>query len=282
MGKTAVITDSTSYIPEETRKQYNITMVPLNVIFGEETFKEEWDITFEDFYYKMKHTEKLPTTSQPSIGLFEETYRELGAEYDEIVVVTLSSGISGTFQTAIAAANMFEELPVHVFDSEVSCMIQGFYALEAAKLANEGKDGRAIMARLEELKEKTSAYFMADDLNHLHRGGRLNGAQLFIGSMLKVKPVLHFEDKKIVPYEKVRTERKALAKIRSLLDSDLTQEESASIAVIHGNCLDKAEPIADELRGQYPNADVYISHFGPVIGTHLGPGALGIGWMHLD
>lgn len=281
MSNIAIVTDSTSYIPEELREKHQITMIPLNISFGDETFKEEIDITSEDFYYKMQHTEKLPTTSQPSIGLFEEMYGDLGSKYDEIIVITLSSGISGTFQTAVSAANMFDDLPVHVFDTEVSCMIQGFYVLEAAKMAEAGETSAAILERLESLKDRTKAYFMADDLTHLHRGGRLNGAQLFIGSMLKVKPVLHFENKMIVPYEKVRTEKKALAKIHMLLDTDLTNGEDVSIAVIHGNCPEKAEPIAAKLRYDYPDATVYISHFGPVIGTHLGPGSLGIGWMKL-
>ncbi|PRO65701.1 fatty acid-binding protein DegV [Alkalicoccus urumqiensis] len=280
MSRVAIVTDSTAYIPKDVREKHHITMVPLNVVFGEETYQEEWDITTEDFYYKMKTTEQLPTTSQPSIGLFEETFRELGAEHDEIIVITLSSGISGTYQTATAAAEMYDDLPIHIFDSEISCMIQGFFALEAARLAEEGRSAAEIMTELHSRREKTRAYFMADDLSHLHRGGRLNGAQLFIGSMLKIKPVLHFEDKKIVPFEKVRTEKKAVARMRQLLDEDVDENDRVLIAVIHGNCPEKAEPIADDLRSRYPNATVYISYFGPVIGTHLGPGSLGIGWMH--
>ncbi|WP_147803796.1 DegV family protein [Alkalicoccus halolimnae] len=282
MSKIAIVTDSTAYIPEEIREKNNITMVPLNVIFGEEVYREEWDITGEDFYYKMKNTDKLPTTSQPSIGLFEETFRELAADHDEIIVVTLSSGISGTYQTAVAAGSMFDGLPVHVFDTEISCMVQGFYALEAAKLAGENASSADILKRLEALRSRTKAYFMADDLSHLHRGGRLNGAQLFIGSMLKVKPVLHFENKKIVPYEKVRTEKKALAKIKALLHEEARHGLPLHIAVIHANRQEKAEQLAEEIRLEYPESTVYISHFGPVIGTHIGEGSLGIGWMDMS
>ncbi|QKS72363.1 DegV family protein [Paenalkalicoccus suaedae] len=278
MSKVAIVTDSTSYIPEELRKQYGITMVPLNVVFGDETFKEEEDITTEEFYAKMKETEKLPTTSQPSIGLFEETFQELSRDHEDIIVITLSSGISGTYQTAVAAANMVENTNIHIFDSEISCMVQGFYVMEAAKLAQTGADAKTIKKKLEDMKSHVYAYFMADDLSHLHRGGRLNGAQLFIGSMLQIKPVLHFEDQKIVPYEKVRTEKKAVAKIKALLDEHAKSAQTISITVIHGNAPEKAETIAEELREKYPQADVYISHFGPVIGTHLGEGSVGIGW----
>ncbi|SDO37629.1 DegV family protein [Alkalicoccus daliensis] len=279
MSKIAIVTDSTSYIPEDLRKQQDICMIPLNVVFGEETYKEEIDITFEDFYYKMQQQEQLPTTSQPSIGLFEETFRDLGSDFDEIIVITLSSGISGTYQTAVSAAHMYEDLPIHVFDTETSCLIQGFYALEAAKMVKNKASSKEILERLEALKQSTRAYFMADDLSHLHRGGRLNGAQLFIGSMLQIKPVLHFENKMIVPYEKVRTEKKAVAKIKSLLEEDLDSGKGVSIAVIHGNCEEKAEKIKQELEEKYPDATIYLSYFGPVIGAHLGPGSLGIGWM---
>ncbi|CAM4000997.1 DegV family protein [Alkalicoccus chagannorensis] len=279
MTKTAIVTDSTAYIPPDMREERSITMVPLNVHFGEESYQEEWDLTTDDFYEKMRQAETLPKTSQPSIGLFEETFRSLGAEYDEIIVITLSSGISGTYQTAVAAADMVDDLPVHVFDSGISCMIQGFYVLEAAALAAEEKEPALILRHLEEKRQHTRAYFMADDLSHLHRGGRLNGAQLFIGSMLQIKPVLHFEDKKIVPYEKVRTEKKAVAKIKKLLDEGLKDGTPAHVAVIHGNCPDKADALLDELQPAYPHAVFYKSYFGPVIGTHLGPGSIGIGWM---
>ncbi|MCE7792715.1 DegV family protein [Salipaludibacillus sp. CUR1] len=279
MSKTAIVTDSTAYIPKDMREQHHITMVPLNVAFGNESYKEEWEITTDDFYKKMKETEELPTTSQPSIGLFEETFQKLADTHDEIIVVTLSSGISGTHQTAVAAGNMTGDVDVHVFDSEISCLIQGFYALHAAKMANEGENARKILDHLYDLKKSTRAYFMADDLNHLHRGGRLNGAQLLVGSLLQIKPVLHFENKVIVPYEKVRTEKKALARICKLLHEDAQDGTPLDIAVIHANRPDKAEKIAADLREKYPNSTVYISYFGPVIGTHLGEGSLGIGWV---
>ncbi|GEL07639.1 DegV family protein [Salisediminibacterium halotolerans] len=278
MSEIAIVTDSTAYLSAAERSEYGITMVPLNVIFGDETFQEETDITAEQFYEKMKSAEQLPTTSQPPVGLFEETFSELAKTYDDIIVVTLSSGISGAHQTALTAANVTENARVHVFDSEISCYVQGFFVLTAAKLAEKGKSVKEIMDHLYDMKTRTRAYFMADDLSHLHRGGRLNGAQLIVGSMLQIKPVLHFENKVIVPYEKVRTEKKALAKIRALLDEDAAGGEALEIAVIHANRPDKAEEIAAEIRGQHPACNVTVSHFGPVIGTHIGEGSLGIGW----
>ncbi|WP_041808397.1 DegV family protein [Evansella cellulosilytica] len=279
MSKVAIITDSTSYISKETREKNNITMVPLNVVFGEEAYKEEVEITTEQFYKEMENVDKLPKTSQPAIGLFEETYQQLAKDHEEIIVVTLSSGISGTYQTAVTASSMVEGVKVHVFDSEISCMVQGFYVLKAAELAEQNKSAEEILEKLNEMKKTIRAYFMVDDLNHLHRGGRLNGAQLIVGSLLKIKPVLHFENKVIVPFEKVRTEKKALSMILGMLDDDAKDGTPIDVTVIHANRLDKAEEIANELTEKYDNVNVIVSHFGPVIGTHLGAGSVGVGWV---
>ena len=282
MNKTAVVTDSTSYIPEDIRDEYGITMVPLNVVFGEDNYQEETDLTTDAFYEKMRTAEDLPMTSQPSIGLFEETFQRLGETADDIIVITLSSGISGTHQTAHSAAQMVETANVHLFDSEVSCYVQGFYVMTAAKLAKEGTPAKKIVEHLEKMKKRTRAYFMADDLSHLHRGGRLNGAQMVVGSLLQVKPVLHFQEGKIVPFEKVRTAKKAIARIMALLHEDAKYGNPLDVVVIHANRPEKAGELAAYIRKEYPDVTVTISHFGPVIGTHLGEGSLGIGWTDAD
>ena len=217
--KTAVVTDSTAYIPKEIRDKWNIHMIPLNVVFGNEVYQEEVDITAEQFYQLVKERE-LPTTSQPPIGQFVELLERLSQDYDSVICIHLSSGISGTFAGAVTASSMVENIKVYPFDSELSCMPQGFYAIEAAKMALNGDDADKIMLRLEELKKSADAYFMADDLSHLQRGGRLSGAQAFIGSLLQVKPLLHFENKVIVPFEKIRTRKKAMKRIADLLGED--------------------------------------------------------------
>jgi DegV family protein with EDD domain len=175
---------------------------------------------------------------------------------------------------------MVEGITLHVFDSEISCSPQAYYVLKAAKLAGEGLNGYEIMNDLLQMKNNgIPAYFLVDDLNHLHRGGRMNTAQLFVGNLLQIKPILHFEDKKIVPFEKVRTKKKALKRIFDLMDKDLKADEKVTISVIHAKREDEAVEIAEELRGKFVNADVSISYFGPVIGTHLGEGSLGITWI---
>lgn len=275
--KTAVITDSTAYIPKELREKWNIHMIPLSVIFDNETYREEIDISAEAFYEEVKQRD-LPTTSMPPIGEFVELFEKLANEYDEVVSIHLSSGISGTFQGAITAGEMVEGIKVFVFDSEVSAMPQGFYALEAAKMAEQGRSGEEIIARLNEVKESAKAYFMVDDLSHLQRGGRLSSAQALIGSLLQVKPLLHFEDKKIVPFEKVRTRKKALNRVVELLAEDVGSGGEYRAVVIHANREDEAHEWKSELEAQFPNVEFMLSYFGPVIGTHLGEGSMGMGW----
>lgn len=276
--KVAIITDSTAYIPEQQREKNHIHMVPLSVVFGDKAYQEEVDITTDEFYEKVKTIKQLPKTTQPSIGKINEKLEELSKEYDQAIFITLSSGISGTYQTVRTAQSMADNIEVYPFDSEISCMAQGFYVLEAARLSEEGKDAPTILQRLDEIKKSLRAYFMVDDLSHLHRGGRLNGAQALIGSMLQIKPILHFEETIIVPFEKIRTEKKALKRIFQLFDEDASSGEPLRATIIHANREADANEIMQQLMEKYPHVDFELSYFGPVIGTHLGEGSLGIGW----
>nr|WP_156931893.1 DegV family protein [Bacillus sp. J37] len=276
--KTAIVTDSTAYIPEQIRKKYDIHMIPLSVNFGTESYQEEIEITSEQFFEKMRGQQQLPTTSQPPVGKFVELFEALSKEYDAVISIHLSSGISGTYNGAATAGDMVDNIDVYAYDSEISCMVQGFYALEAAEMAHEGADPKDILARMDEMKKTINAYFMVDDLSNLQKGGRLSGAQALIGSLLQVKPILHFEDKVIVPFEKVRTRKKALNRVFELLDEVAGQNEPMRVVVIHANRSEEAEKMQQELSVKYPNVECMISYFGPVIGTHLGEGAVGVGW----
>ncbi|MFS0864965.1 DegV family protein [Fredinandcohnia sp. 179-A 10B2 NHS] len=276
--KTAIVTDSTAYIPKEIREKLNIHMIPLSVIFGKETYREEIDITAEAFYEELKVKGELPTTSQPPTGEFVELFEKLGKEYDSVISIHLSSGISGTYQGAVTAGEMVEGVKVFPFDSEISCIVQGFYALEAAEMAEQGRSAEEILERLNEIKKSIRAYFMVDDLTNLQRGGRLSGAAAFVGSLLQVKPILCFEDKVIVPFEKIRTRKKALNKVFELFDEDASKGVPLRAALIHGNIEEEAKELKAELEKKYPHVEFLLSYFGPVIGTHLGEGAIGLGW----
>ncbi|RYI27928.1 DegV family protein [Bacillus infantis] len=275
--RTAVVTDSTAYIPKELRDRLNIHMIPLSVIFGNETYEEEVEITAEAFYEEVKHKE-LPTTSQPSTGQFVELFEKLSADYDAVISIHLSSGISGTYQGAVTAGSMVEGIRAYPFDSEISCMVQGFYVIEAAEMAAAGRDPQDIMARLEEMKQTVRAYFMVDDLSHLQRGGRLSSAQALIGSLLQVKPLLHFQNKVIVPFEKIRTRKKAMKRIADLLGEAASGGGEYRAVIIHANREKEADEWKAELEKELPNVEFMIGYFGPVIGTHLGEGSMGLGW----
>ncbi|WP_062237750.1 DegV family protein [Fictibacillus sp. FJAT-27399] len=247
MSKVAIMTDSTAYIPEHIRNEKNIVMIPLNVIFGNESYKEEVELNKDDFYGMVGKGGALPKTSQPSIG-------EL--------------------------ADMVEGIKFHVFDSEISCAPQAFYTYKAVEMAAEGANATEIMEKLNSMKERgIPAYFVVDDLNHLHRGGRMNAAQLLVGNLLQIKPVLHFQDKRIVPFEKIRTKKKAISRIHHLMEQSVKQDESFKVSVIHAQREEEAKEIAADIQERYPNADVAVDYFGPVIGTHLGEGSIGITWM---
>lgn len=275
--RTAVVTDSTAYIPKELRDKWKIEMIPLSVIFGSEAYREDIDISAEAFYEEVKNRE-LPTTSQPPIGEFVELFEKLAKDYDAVISIHLSSGISGTYQGAVTAAGMVDGIKVFAFDSEISAMVQGFYALEAAEMAAQGQNGEDIIARLEEMRHSIRAYFMVDDLDHLQRGGRLSSAQALIGSLLQVKPLLHFEDKMIVPFEKIRTRKKAMNRVVELLAADAAGGGEYRAVVIHANREQEAIEWKKELEEQFPNVEFMLSYFGPVIGTHLGEGSMGMGW----
>lgn len=165
--KTAIVTDSTAYLTKEEREKYNIHMIPLSVNFPSGTFEEEVTITVDEFYEKVKTEPDFPKTAQPALGVYMELYEKLAADYDEIVSIHLSSGISGTYSGAVQAGDMVEGVKVYAYDSEIACGPQGMYAIEAAKMAAEGATAAEIIAELDSLKETLGAYFIVDDLSHL-------------------------------------------------------------------------------------------------------------------
>lgn len=276
--KIAVMTDSTAYIPEKIREELNIHMVPLSVVFDDTSYREEIDITTEDFYEKLKNYKELPTTSQPSIGNITEKLEQLAQDYDAVISVHLSSGISGTYQAVLSAGEMVEGIDLYAYDSEASCVIQAFYVYEAVQLSKENKTPEEIIARLDEMKQSMRAYFMVDDLTNLNRGGRLSNAQAIVGSLLQVKPLLHFVDKLIVPFEKIRTRKKAVNRLMGMLEADAEKGKDLKVSFVHANDEEAALALEKDFKEKYPHIETSISYFGPVIGTHLGEKAIGVGW----
>ncbi|MCE4955851.1 DegV family protein [Macrococcoides caseolyticum] len=277
--KTAIITDSTAYIPESIQKSQDIRIISLNVIFKDEIYLEE-NYDAQLFYERMRSEKELPTTSQPTTGSYVELLESLKAEgFTDCIAIHLSSGISGTYQNAITAGNMVDGIKMHAFDSELACMAMGFYVMRAAEL-KDSHSPETIIEELNAMKQETYAYFLVDDLKNLQKGGRLSGAQALIGSMLQVKPILHFSDTKIVPFDKVRTKKKAIKQLKDLFATSAKNFTNITVVVIHSNAEDEADALIADLKSKNPDVDFIKSYFGPVIGTHLGEKAIGLGFTN--
>nr|WP_187351632.1 DegV family protein [Brevibacillus laterosporus] len=276
----AIVTDSTSYIPKELQEELQITVVPLQVVYGNVAYREEVELTEADFYAKLKTSDQLPTTSQPPIGEFLETYMNLSKTHKRVIAIHMSSGISGTYQGSVTATTMVDDFPIDVIDSEITTYALGAVVVEAARMAQAGNSREEILERIEYIRAQMKTYFLVEDLDFLYRGGRLSTAQLMLGNMLKIKPILTFENKKIVPYQKVRTRVKAKAGIMELFEADAKVGKPMQLSIIQAQVQGEAEEWRTYIESTYPQVSVTISHFGPVIATHVGPGAIGLTWYY--
>ena len=285
MEKIAIIMDSTAFLSEDLKKELDIRTVYLNLIIDSNSYKEVIDMPLDKYHEYLKNPNNaFPTTSQPAIGEVVACLEKLKEEgYTDVIAIALSSGISGTYSSYSVAGLMVDGLNVHPFDSEVSCRPEGYYAIKAARLIKEGKSCKEIISALNEMKKVSKAYFMADDLTHLQRSGRLSGAQAVVGSLLQVKPLLHFDNKVIVPFQKIRTYKKVVTRMYELFDEYYKQHEGehVTVCVLHVDALEKAEEIKKYVDENYSNVTVEIDGISPVISTHLGIGAVGFGWTIL-
>ncbi|WP_251519128.1 MULTISPECIES: fatty acid kinase binding subunit FakB1 [Staphylococcus] len=278
--KIAVLTDSTSYLPQNLIDKYDIRIAPLSVTFDNgDNYTENGAISSSEFYERMKTSKSIPTTSQPAIGEFIEHYeyfRDQG--YTDVIGIFLSSGISGCYQTATQAADIVEGINIHTFDSELAAMIEGGYVLRALEMIEEGYEPQAIINELQSMREVSGAILMVDDLKNLQKSGRISGAQAWIGTMLKMKPVLKFQDGLIVPEEKVRTKKRALKTIIEKVTERVKDYEEVTLYIVEGDITEDSDWLYNELQQNYPQYRVHRSKLGPVVAAHLGSGGMGLGY----
>lgn len=281
--KIAVVTDSTAYLPQQLIDKNNITVVPIPVVLDGQTYNEGVDVTSAEFYEKLRHSENFPSTAQPSIGEMVALYERLGDQgYDTVISIHLASTISGFVNNLKNAAQLVKNTHVIPYDSQITVILMGEMVLAAAKMAQKGKTVEEILARLDALRATTNEYFIVNDLQNLVRGGRLSNASAFLGSMLRIKPILTFDDDshKIVAFEKIRSLKKAYARIEELFAQTVQQTDYPIHAyVIHANDEPAAIEWRDQLAAKYPQVKFDISYFGPVVGAHLGEKAIAIGWI---
>ncbi|MHD0289691.1 DegV family protein [Weissella tructae] len=279
----AIVTDSTSYLTEDEVKKFNINVMPIPVIIDNKMYKEGVDFTTDEFYDLLASSAEFPKTSQPATGEWLELFEQLKADgYDEPLVISLSSTISGTVNTVASLENAIDGFKVHSYDSKLTVRIMGLLVLKAAQMAEAGKSMDEILTVLNQLTPTIDEYFVVDDLQNLARGGRLSNASAILGSMLRVKPILTFDNESnyIVPFEKVRSMKKALGRAEDLF---VQAKEEADYPlhglVVHGNSLEAGEKFRDAMQEKYPDVPFDLSYFGPVIGTHLGSGAIALAWL---
>jgi DegV family protein with EDD domain len=275
-NKIVVVTDSSAYIPEEALGDLSIPVIPLWVMWGDENFRDGVDMDPPAFYRRLQESEVFPTTSQPSAGEFEDFFRQAGAGADAIVGVFITSKLSGTVPNAQAALAQLPELTIRVVDSLSVSMGLGFIALAAARAAAAGQSLDAVVAAAEEMRDRIHLIFTVDTLEYLHRGGRIGGAKWLMGTALKIKPLLHFEDGTIEPLAQVRTKRKAIAQMLEAAEERLGGKRMAEAAVIDADSPAEGDAIAEQVRERFGISPVYRTPLSPAIGTHGGPGTVGI------
>lgn len=270
MSKIKIVTDSTSYISKEYAEGENIEVVPLNYIFGEETYKEGFPGEFDEFFQKLESTKLFPTTSQPSAGEFVDAFESGLKDHDEIVAILLSSKLSGTYSSAMLAKNILEDKSITIIDTETSASNLRFLVEDAVEMVKAGKTAEEIKAFINEKKDKMKVYLTADTLEYLSRGGRLSTLQSKVGNLLNIKPIIQLKDGELSLLEKTRGKKKALAGIMEKIP-----ETVEKISICYTLNKDEAAEIQESVKKQFPNARVTIDGLGPVIGAHLGPKAIG-------
>lgn len=275
----AIVTDSTADIPESLRTAHGITVVPLLVRFGDETFRDGIDLSASAFLTKLRESDVTPKTSQPAVSDFESVFREALSRDHDVVCVTISAGLSGTFNAARLAAEAVDVECIRVIDSGAVTMQLGFAVLEAAKAAGNGGDLEAVETVTRNALERSRLFAVLKTLDYLYQGGRIGKVSQIFGSALAIKPILHLGDGIVVPLERVRTWNRALDRIGALVEE---QAPLSDLAVLHCDNEADAQRLVDRLAHLVDPSNVLVTHAGPVISTYAGPGAIGVALLRAE
>ena len=267
-----IVTDSVADLPSQVVEELGITVVPLNVRFGEEVYRDGIDLTAEQFYHKLEHSEILPVTSVPSPAAFAEAYDKLVEETDEILVITLSARLSGTYDVALQSVGLMKrKCRVEIVDSQWAVMAEGFMVMAAARAAEAGASLDELVDITHRNMKRVDIRAAFDTLDYLKRGGRIGAAQALLGSILKVNPIVTLRNGVVHPVGREHSRAKAIDYLYNFAMSFSHIEE---MAVEDAACPDDAELLVDWLGSIFPRERVYRSKATPVISTHTGPGLL--------
>lgn len=268
-----IVTDSTADLGPSLAESLGITVVPLSIAFGTETFQDGIDLTSQEFLDRLEHAPALPKTSQPPVTAFERVFAEALANDRDVVCITISSELSGTYNSARLAAEAVDPARVHVVDSRATTMQQGWVVVAAARLAQAGATADEVAAGAVAAIARTRLFVVLKTLDYVYKGGRIGRARQLAGSALAIKPVITFVDGVVTPLERVRTWKRALARATELA---IELPGPTDIAILQCGNPDDGDATAAALRQAFPAANVSIHFVGPVILTYAGPGAIGI------
>jgi len=283
MSKVMIVTDSTSNIPAELMQNNPIRVLPLQVIWDHQILRDGIDIQPDEFYQRLQKSPTMPTTSQTTPEEFKQAYSSLIEEGYEILSIHISSKLSGTLDSAIQAKQTFPTAKIELVDSLSASMAMGFQVMAAARVAAAGGSLQDCKTVAEKAKEQTGVFFTLNTLEFLQRGGRIGGAAAFLGTVLNLKPILGLEDGQIEAVERVRTMNKSIDRLLELVDAKLSNEPGpVRLCAIHGNAFEEANLLLNKAIKKFSSSlvrETLISDISPVLGTHTGPGALGLAYM---
>jgi DegV family protein with EDD domain len=271
----AIVADSSADLPDPVLDRHRIALVPLQVVFGDETFRDRVELKPEEFYRRLRGARDLPTTSQPAPADFVRVFRDARAEADAVVAVLLSAGLSGTFASAQAAVRAGGVSAVHLVDSRSASLGLGMLALRGAELAESGWTGAAIAEELERLRGQSGMLLTVDRYDNLLRSGRVSRGKAWLGGMLDVKPILSLDAAgRVIPVDRVRGRDQVVPRVLALLERRLTPRPKViRFGVAHAEAPEMAERVRNALVAAYRPRDCFVTLATGVLATHVGPGA---------
>ena len=281
MSKIAIVTDSTAYLPSELLKEYSITVTPQILIWGDETFQDGVDIQPDEFYRKLKTAKIMPTTSQVAIVTMKTAFEKLLEAGNDILGIFISAKLSGTMQSAIQAREMLPKAAdkIVLVDSNSTAMAMGFHVLAVARASQAGANLAECQQLAEAAQNHTGVYFVVDTLEFLRRGGRIGGAQAMLGSVLNFKPLLELRDGRIESIEKIRTKGKAISRMIDLVVERAASRTPVRLATLHANAEAEARAALEGAAARLNPVEQILASVSPVIGSHAGPGTVGLAYM---
>jgi DegV family protein with EDD domain len=281
MANVAVVTDSTAYLPVELIEQFNITIVPLSIIWGDDNYRDGVDIQPDEFYKRLAVSRDMPTTSQVTILAMKTAFEELLKQGYDVLGIFISSKFSGTVQSAIQAREMLPEAAnkITIVDSLSTTMAMGWPVLMTARAAHAGENLLSCQKVAETARDNSGVLFVVETLEFLRRGGRIGGAQAMLGTVLNIKPVLEMQDGRIESVEKIRTKSKALDRILELAIDRIAGRTPVRLATAHANAQAEASALLDAARAQLNPIEAYCCPLSPVVGSHAGPGTVALNYM---